>query len=178
MTKPSSLVDRFDAFLRGHASASHALEQWHRHSLEGGAPSLEAPQLQARPIRPCSELASPPADALAVLALAAGESLRARHVALSLGGDVVSIAANWYVPERLDPAMNAALADGTTPFGKIIGPLHFDRELLESSRDPGAPYPKGTILRHRAVLRLRDGRALAYLVECYTRANLAVPATD
>ena len=50
--------------------------------------------------------------------------------------------------------------------------LNFRRERLDSTRGRTAPCPAGTILSHRALLRLQDGTPLALVVECYTRANL------
>ena len=96
-----------------------------------------------------------------------------RHVRLACGTNVLSEAHNWYVPGRLTPAMNAALAATTIPFGKVAAPLGFRRERLDSKRGARPECPRGTILSHRALLRLPDGRPLALLVECYTRANLA-----
>lgn len=95
-----------------------------------------------------------------------------RHVRLSCGASVLSVAHNWYVPSRLSPDMNEALETSDTPFGKVVAPLRFTRERLASERGPAEGCPKDTILSHRAVLRLPDGRPLSLVVECYTRANL------
>lgn len=114
-----------------------------------------------------------PADARALLQVPPAAPLGYRHVGLSCGGRTLSVAHNWYVPERLTPAMNATLAATRTPFGKVAAPLDFRRERLDSRRGARPECPADTILSHRALLRLPDGRPLALLVECYTRENLA-----
>jgi hypothetical protein len=95
-----------------------------------------------------------------------------RHVRLSCGDVVLSEAHNWYLPGRLTPAMNAALAASDTPFGKVAAPLHFTRRPLDSRRGRAPACPADTVLSHRALLRLPDGQPLALVVECYTSANL------
>lgn len=64
-----------------------------------------------------------------------------------------------------------------TPFGKVVASLGFRRERLASKRGRGPECPKGTVLSHRAVLRIGDGignangRAISLVIECYTAAN-------
>jgi len=94
-------------------------------------------------------------------------------VRLTCGDAVLSVAHNWYVPARLTPKMNHALETSDTPFGKVVAPLGFRRERLGSQRGRMAECPVGTVLSHRAVLKLADGRAISLVVECYTRANLS-----
>jgi len=106
------------------------------------------------------------------LGLADGEKVALRHVRLSCGQTPLSVAWNWYVPARLSPAMNAALRDGDVPFGKVVAPLGFRRVSLPTIAGRGQNCPAGTISTHLARLVLPDGRALAYVVECYTAANL------
>jgi chorismate-pyruvate lyase len=95
-----------------------------------------------------------------------------RHVRLACGSAVLSIAHNWYVPARLTPEMNHTLESSETPFGKVVAPLGFMRERLAAQRGKMAECPSGTVLSHRAVLKLADGRAISLVVECYTRANI------
>ena len=108
----------------------------------------------------------------AVLGVGAEEPLVYRHVRLRCGNAVLSDAKNWYVPARLAPAMNMALETTRTPFGTVVRPLGFHRDRLESRRGRAAECPAGTVLSHKAVLRLADGRGISFVAECYTRANL------
>jgi hypothetical protein len=108
-----------------------------------------------------------------LLGVTAGEALAYRHVRLTCGTRVLSVAHNWYVPGRVTPAMNHALAATDRPFGKVVALLRFTRERLASRRGAAAGCPKDTVLSHRALLRLPDGRPLSLVVECYTPANLA-----
>ncbi|WP_240481406.1 hypothetical protein [Novosphingobium fuchskuhlense] len=117
-----------------------------------------------------SEAATPAVRA--ALGVGTGEPLAFRHVRLRCGGTVLSIAKNWYVPARLTPAMNTTLETTRTPFGTVVRPLGFHRERLESRRWRAAECPAGTVLSHKAVLRLADGRGISFVAECYTRANL------
>lgn len=118
------------------------------------------------------EPAAPTPQVRALLAVPLGERLALRHVRLSCGGAVLSEAWNWYVPARLPASMNAVLDGNDTPFGTVIAPLGFTRQRLASQRGAAAGCPPGTVLSHRAVLRLPDGRPVSLVTECYTRANL------
>jgi hypothetical protein len=109
----------------------------------------------------------------AALGVSTEEPVAFRHVQLLCGTTVLSDAKNWYVPARLTPAMNAALLTTDTPFGKVVRPLGFRRERLASRRGRAAECPAGTVLSHKAVLRLADGRGISLVAECYTGANLA-----
>ena len=120
-----------------------------------------------------SEREPPSPTIRATLGVSANEPLAFRHVRLRCGDRVLSDAKNWYVPARLTPAMNTTLATTRTPFGTVVRPLGFKRERLESQRGRAAECPAGTVLSHKAVLRLADGRGISFVAECYTRANLA-----
>jgi hypothetical protein len=163
MTPRSQSLDRFEALLTRHDSATAALEAWCR--TEGIA--------QGQPIRAAVEQAGerelPPADR-ALLRMSGTQVPDYRHVRLTCGGTVLSEAHNWYVADRLRDDMRLQLADSDTPFGKIAAPLHFTRTILSSRRGGGAGCPAGTVLTQRAMLTLPDGRPLALLVECYTSA--------
>ncbi len=116
---------------------------------------------------------SPPSPQVrAALGVSPGEPVAYRHVRLACGGTVLSVAHNWYVPARLAPDMNDALETTDTPFGKVVGPLGFRRERLAEQRGRMNECPAGTVLSHRAVLRIPDGRAISLVVECYTQANV------
>lgn len=158
-------LSRFEAALAAQDSATAALTGW------CGANRIASPaRITAQPV--IGENRAEPPGLRGALAVGAGEPLAYRHVRLSCGSAVLSEAHNWYVPARLTPAMNAALAGGNTPFGTVAAPLRFTRERLEARRGALPGCPADTVLSHRAMLRLPDGQPLAVLLECYTPANL------
>lgn len=153
----------FERTLAADPSATAALRQW----CEARALSTP-PTIRATPVKDGKQ--APPAEAIALLGKV---ETGYRHVRLSCGDRVLSEAHNWYVPARLSPEMNATLAQTDTPFGQVAAPLGFRRDRLGSKRGAMPGCPPETILSHRALLRLRDGQPLAYVLECYTAANLA-----
>lgn len=158
-------LSQFEATLAANDSATAALGQWCGTHQFAAPPTIRATRI------PDAGQAAP-GDTRRLLGVSGCEPLGYRHVRLSCGSRVLSEAHNWYVPARLTPQMNAALSDTDTPFGTVASPLRFRRERLSSQRGRGPGCPAGTILTHRAVLRLPDGRPLALVVECYTPANL------
>ena len=115
-----------------------------------------------------------PITAEAVIALDNASADIADPMRAGNAGIAAAIAAlpgDW--PARLTPAMNRTLETTDMPFGKVVMPLGFRRERLEARRGRAAECPAGTVLSHRAVLRLGGGTAISLVVECYTRANLA-----
>lgn len=159
-------LSRFERTLAANDSATAALGEW------CGARGIAAPAtIRALADRTADE--APSAATRAALGVSAEEPVAFRHVQLLCGAAVLSDAKNWYVPARLDPAMNAALLTTDTPFGTVVRPLGFRRERLDSRRGRAAECPAGTVLSHKAVLRLADGRGISLVAECYTRANLA-----
>lgn len=161
----SEVLGAFEANLAAHDSATEALRLWC--AARGLA---RDPVITAEFVRGSDQ--PPPPGLRALLAAGAAEPLGYRHVRLSCAGTVLSEAHNWYVPARLTPEMNRALAETDTPFGKVAAALHFTRE--PQSRAAGAAHgcPGGAISTHRALLRLPDGHPLAMVVECYSAANL------
>jgi chorismate-pyruvate lyase len=152
----TTTLDRFEAALAAQDSATAALE--HRCGAKVTAAPTGGPDLPAA------------AKDRALLEVPESEPLRYRHVRLSCGGKVLSEARNWYVAARLTDDMNRQLDTTATPFGKVIAPLRFARERISGTGTEGCPA--GTILRHKALLRLPDGRPISLVIECYTRANL------
>lgn len=112
--------------------------------------------------------AASPASAETRVRLGAGakERIAYRSVRLMCGTRVYSRAENWYLPDRLKPAMNAALA-GDTPFGVAIAEYAPIRRTVSTERLSGAD-----VLRHRALVLAPD-RPLAEVVETYTAEALA-----
>lgn len=162
--EPSNLRP-FEAALAAHDSATAALEEWCSRNQLGMPPKMTAAVLDGPAARE-------PADARQLLGISPHTPLAYRHVQLACGGTALSMAHNWYVPERLTPAMNQALETSQVPFGKVAAPLRYRRERLSRLPHGSAECPRGTILGHRAMLRLPGGQPLALLVECYTAANL------
>ena len=155
----------FEAELAKHHSATEALRQWceARHIANPA-------EIMARPVHGAN--ARPPAELRKLLGIGKAEPLGYRHVELTCGGHVLSVAHNWYVPSQLTPEMNAALTTTQVPFGRIAAPLGYAREPLEILSKPPRGCPANTISAHRALLRLPGGRVLAYVLECYTTENL------
>jgi hypothetical protein len=100
-----------------------------------------------------------------LLKVAADTRLGYRRVVLACGTHALSEADNWYVPERLTPAMNRQLGSSDTPFGAAVKPLNFHRIILKAESLDGAV----TVLRITAVLETADGRPFSLVVENYTR---------
>jgi chorismate-pyruvate lyase len=152
----TTTLDRFEATLAAQDSATAALEDWcgaKVTAVPAGGPDLPAAS-QDR----------------ALLEVSESEPLRYRHVRLNCGGKVLSEAHNWYVPARLTADMNRQLDTTDTPFGKVIASLRFTRERISGAGVEGCP--PDSILRHKALLRLPDGRPVSLVIECYTPANL------
>lgn len=161
----SASLDAFEATLARQDSATQALEDWCTVQRIADPPVVHAKRLPTKG-------AMTPAAARRQLRLGRGQRAQLRKVHLSCGATVLSVAWNWYVPERLTPSMNKALRTTDTPFGKVVAALRFRREALATLEGRAETCPLGTISTHRARLILSDGRPLAYLIECYTAANL------
>ena len=158
-------IAAFEATLAAHDSATEALRSWCE--ARGLASSA---QIMARPV--AGAAARQPKELRRLLGMGAHEALGYRHVELTCGKRVLSVAHNWYLPGRLTAEMNTALAETQLPFGRIAAPLAYRREPLEIMSKPPRGCPANTISAHRALLRLPDGRPLAYVLECYTSHNL------
>jgi chorismate-pyruvate lyase len=154
----------FERTLAAQDSATAALGQWCAARRLADPPQIRAERL--------AEASPPPPDVRALLQASPDEPLAMRRVRLRCGPVVMSEAWNWYRPARLTPQMNATLDSSDTPFGRVAAPLGFRRERLSSQRGRAEGCPVGTVLSHRALLRLPDGQPLALVTECYTRATL------
>lgn len=160
-----SSLSEFEAALAAQDSATAALGDWCRMRELGNPAAIRAERLGGSPE------ASP--ELRRLLGVSPSEPLAYRHVRLACGAAVLSEADNWYVPGRLTPEMNLLLAATDTPFGKVAASLGYRRERLAELRGTAPGCPPGTVLSHRALLRLPDGSPLSLVTECYTRANLA-----
>ena len=161
----AATIEEFERVLASQDSATAALGQWcERHGI------AQAAAIRASVVGRSSEAAP---ETRAMLGLTAQDPVGYRHVRLACGETILSEAYNWFAPSRLTPDMNRALAESDTPFGKVAAPLGFRRVRLLEERGRADFCPPDTILIHRALLRLPDGQPLAYVVECYSAANLA-----
>lgn len=164
-TADQQSIAALERALGSNPSATRALEDW------CAARGLAAdPVIVARRLK--GEAAPEPEGLRARLGVSAETPLGYRHVQLVCGDRVLSEAHNWYVRERLTADMNAALDTSDTPFGRIVGPLGFTRETLDSRKGGEPGCPSGVVLSQIALLRLADGRPLALVTECYTRAAI------
>jgi chorismate-pyruvate lyase len=105
------------------------------------------------------------------LALKPGEAVGYRRVQLLCGDRVLSDADNWYVPDRLTPAMNQLLDHTDTPFGLAVRSLHFKRQTLSSTTlwVPGSMTTvPDHVLRNEGLLTVRGGLPISQVVENYT----------
>lgn len=160
-TPQGPVLDRFEATLARHASATAAMEEWCLAEGIAASPVIRAVRT------PGPELAASP-QTRAALRVGPDERLGYRHVRLTCGERVLSVAHNWYVPARLTEAMNAALEGSDAPFGKVVAPLDYTREERPAHRGGDRACPAGTVLTKGAVLRLPDGTPISLVVECYT----------
>jgi chorismate-pyruvate lyase len=121
-----------------------------------------AGRLMATPVKGAAR-----APDAATRALLGTDAVRYRHVRLGCDGIVLSVAENWYVPARLTAAMNARLASGSEPFGRVVAALRCERRAIEAR-----VLPEGCehVLEHRAALFDAQGAAVAVVHERYTRA--------
>ena len=162
---PPVTLEEFEATLAATPSATQALETWCHARFDRSA-SVHAMVISTSSDTPTDRIKDE-------LHIRRDEQLGYRRVRLSCAGRELSLAYNWYVPARLTPEMNRQLAESDTPFGRVAAPLRFNRERLANAWGRADYCPAGTILTHRAMLKLPDGQPLALVVECYTRENLA-----
>jgi chorismate-pyruvate lyase len=182
-----ALIQTLNAELLSSNSATTTLERWcQTHAL------ADPPVILARRTDTVQE---PPRGATRQdLQLSEHEPVRYRRVELVCGDHVLSVAENWYAPDRLTAAMNQQLETTQTPFGKVVQPLRPHRETI-AAQVLWSPLPAGwetagraesgpaadrlelpaALFEHRAVLYTPDHRAIAEVHEVYQRDVLAFP---
>jgi chorismate-pyruvate lyase len=118
------------------------------------------------------------------LALKPGEAVGYRRVQLLCGDRILSDADNWYLPDRLTPAMNHLLEHTDTPFGVAVRSLHFKRRTLSSdilwvptaTAGPGGMMTiPDHLLRNEGLLTIAGGLPIAQVIENYTAEVLGAP---
>ncbi|MBJ7533518.1 hypothetical protein JDN40_05290 [Rhodomicrobium vannielii ATCC 17100] len=157
----AALIERLNADLLSHPSATDTLDRWCRASgrLPDAALSAEVHRDGARRDLTAEECAR--------LAISPDDALRYRLVRIFFGDKFLSEAENWYIPARLPAEMNRLLEKTQTPFGRVVEDLDFRRETLSSdvlwtpTADARAP-----ILRHRAILS-NGATPISLVVETY-----------
>ncbi|MDN8645800.1 hypothetical protein [Stenotrophomonas indicatrix] len=143
-------------------SATATLESW---CAEHGL----AEQARVRAVRVHGQDKTAPADVLQALGATASTPLRYRRVQLACGSRVLSEADNWYLPDHLSPAMNQVLDTTDEPFGRVVGPLGFQRQTVTDQTfwPPRGEGDHGVILEVRALLRDRQQQPFSYVIESY-----------
>lgn len=182
-----ALLQTLNADLLSHDSATLTLDRWCATHRMASPPQIVAEQLP--------HVDKPPtARQRQELKVTPSELVRYRQVRLRCGSHVLSVAENWYVPGRLTADMNRTLQTTDVPFGRVVQQLHFSRHTLQAtlvwsplpagweSGNQGAPsawpVPQATLIRHRAILTLPDGRPISEVVENYTAEVLAFPQPE
>jgi hypothetical protein len=166
------MLQTLNADLLSHDSATLTLERWcNAHHIASPA------RVVANRVRGADKPMPP--ELRAQLAIGADEPVKYRRVQLACGNHVLSEADNWYLPERLTPAMNRQLDTSDVPFGKVVLPLHFRRKTLSARVlwSPSAAVPHA-VLQHRALLYDAGNHPFSALIETYTDQVLAFPPAD
>ncbi len=183
-----ALIQSLNAEILGSRSATLSLEKWCRdHKL-----AIE-PKIVARVIP--GAVRAPAAEQLERLEVSSAGEVKYRRVQLECGGQVLSVADNWYVPGRLSAETNLLLETTGTPFGTAVRALKPYRQTLAvkllwlplpdgwelgSSVAPPAPSTGSlaipdALFEHRAVLYTRDHKPFSEVHEVYQRQILAFP---
>lgn len=181
----ATLISQMENRLLAESSATRTLENWlHEHRLLDPHQTLRA-ERDVGAQRPC-----PPdlAAALDIPAHPGANALRYRKIRLVGHGHIYSEAENWFVPQRLTKNMTDTLEQTDTPFGRVVSPLRFTRQLIRREAlwsplpdlwetHPQPPsYKEGAeplalpphLFRHIALLRTHAGAPFSLVVETYT----------
>ena len=114
------------------ASATQVLDRWCTSHHMSPAGAVIAEKVANKPVPATAQLRR-------TLQLRASDRVQLRHVRLRCSGHILSVARLWYVPSRLPASMEASLQQTSTPFGKVVAPMHLDRQSAGSS---SAWFPK------------------------------------
>jgi chorismate-pyruvate lyase len=177
-----ALIETLNATLLASNSATKTLEAW------CGAHHM-APEavLHARLRRDVQKPIT--AEQRARLNIGPNEPVVYRRVDLTCGDHVLSQADNWYVPARLQPAMEKALETSDIPFGRAIQNLHPRRQTIGVDliwrplpdgweMAPATDHHDGdlsmppVLFEHHAIVFSSDGKPISEVDEHYTSAIL------
>ena len=163
-----ALLQQLSAELLANESATAVLEKWCVDLAIAEVATIIAHPIDG-PIR------APSDETRARLKVGDDTAITYRNVALMCGDITLSVAQNWYVPERLTPEMNAVLASSEIPFGKVIAPLNPTRETLNTIFlwAPSDIIPQN-LLEQSAILSSGDGLPIAAVIETYQRGVFGV----
>jgi hypothetical protein len=177
-SKVAALVSELSEHLLHAPTATGALHTWcAARSLSAGPITV----VKQSPNQPCY----PDDDGLDELRPDRHERIVYRRVRLVRGPLVLSEADNWFVPDRLPPAIRELLEASDVPFGTAIAQLQPSRRTyfvgfaeFSAAWQVGAKdsslvlSPAMTVLEHKAVVLDRDGRPLSVVSERYRAALL------
>jgi chorismate-pyruvate lyase len=184
-----ALIETLNATLLASNSATKTLEAWcgaHHMATEAVLHARLRRDIQ-KPITP---------EQRGRLNIGPNEPVVYRRVDLVCGDHVLSQADNWYVPRRLQPAIEKALETSDIPFGRAIQTLHPRRqtigvdllwrplpygwEMVPAPTDrPGVDLSVPPVLfEHHAIVYAADGQPLSEVDEHYTSAILDFRRAD
>ncbi|MGD0191891.1 MAG: hypothetical protein ABSD74_14215 [Rhizomicrobium sp.] len=184
-----AVMEQLNGELLASKSATATLEAWCAdHHLADGAHIVAMRDREAA--KPLSDTQR------AILAVGADEPVRYRRVHLACGAHILSEAENWYVPGRLNAAINRSLDTTDTPFGVAVKelqptrqtlsverlwsplPSDWDRTMhpaeLSANENAGLAIPR-ELFRHAAIVLDAGHRPIALVTETYTNEILNYP---
>lgn len=159
-----ALAHRLSAEILESPSATLTLEKWCRSRRDA-----ESPPITARLIGSGGKPAGPRQRAR--LKAEGDEAVLYRRVYLECGPHILLEAENWYVPGRLTPEMNHALAHSDTPFGKVVRGLDPYRQTFMTSIFSPLAEPDA-LFEHRAILYTAGHEPFSEVHEVYKRKIL------
>jgi len=186
-TQAEAIVQTLNGRLLASKSATATLADWcvtHRLAAD--------PRIRADVDRGAHR--EPSVEQRARLGVGPDEPVAYRHVRLMCGDRLLSVAENWFVPGRLPTGAVDVLARTDTPFGTAIRTMAPSRKTtsvdllwhpltLGWESKPGRERADGKhgpcevvpaeLIRHRALVLDKDGRALAEVVETYRQGLMA-----
>lgn len=162
------MLEALESQLLSNPSATEVLESYCERHFGTDHATVQAEILKRQ------DHVKPDTSVLKQLKVGPGESVSYRSVRLHCGEIALSEADNWYVPERLTPAMNDTLAKTDLPFGKVVKPLKFQRKTLKTRWNQGESEGSSSpwVFENQAQLIAVDPFPFSVLRERYLRSLL------